>query len=199
MYKEEIILKKKILLASGNKRFDDFIRDEIKDLYDFYDISQYSAEVLVNRLKEDDIQILLIGERLSTARPLIEEIRDIITEMPSLTIVIYSKGQKQKGDEFFNELLNIGINRFIHGNLIDRRVIISALEDEVTPETYLKWRPEKYKVTSEDGEKVYDFSKLPASPEEIIDLVIQSNNEQEILALLEKLAQGIKLEKIQKL
>jgi GTPase SAR1 family protein len=111
-------LKKKVLLASGYKRFDAFIKEELQDLYDFYSINQYSntnqysAEVLIKHLKEDNIPILLIGEKLPTVRPLIEEIRDIIAEIPKLTIIVYAKGEKQKDDKFLNDLLNIGIRRF---------------------------------------------------------------------------------------
>jgi shikimate kinase len=189
-------MARKILLASGNKNFDEYFRLHNGDRYEIYHISQYSAETLLNRIIEEKIDILLIGEMIPTVRTLQEELRDILTEAPQLIVVIYSKKNKERGDEFFNDMLNIGVNRFIYGAPIQMKDVISAIEDEITPGVYLKWRPEKFRIISEDGEKSYDFSKIPSSPEEITSLFLNTKDEVELEKLFLHLAKVLNKEEL---
>lgn len=189
---------KKVLLASGNPKFDQFIRNNLKK-YEYYDISQYSAEFLLPRILEENIDILIVGEELPSKTSLVDELKEIIIEKEDITIVVYSRKHKEKGDPFFNEMLNIGVARFIYGSNISISSVEKAIEDEIKASTYQYWRPEVYKVITNEGEKTYHTKLTSQSTEQAFEEVLKAKEAKEVTSKFEKISNALNTEEVKSL
>ena len=122
-------MKKKILLAVGDRNLESFIEQKLESEFDFLRPVVYKEAILKN---VKDCDIVVIRESLEGSQNILEVIYNIVVSFPNVRIV-FMASKRDIGDELLSTLVGYGVYDILYGSEIK---VLDLLDLIRKPQTF---------------------------------------------------------------
>lgn len=143
----------RVYMAIGMKGMEDFIKQQLRNEYQFVGEAIYREQVVRNAIHARP-DIIILRETLNGSKNILDIVYELRLQLPD-TRIIFLASDRKPGDPLLAELVSNGVYDFLTGNQISAPDLINLIREPNKFSDVAMYRP-KARVNEQTKEVLYD-------------------------------------------